>query len=383
MYNIFKYNYILYLQKTYNNKFSLSQNNKIIVLPPIIKKIGLNSYVCFFVINKNDTGNINRPIGLITVNKNKKIKIYDFNFFDFCQEQNFYKSYYNVSNNNFWPNKTPQNEEFLRICLQDLYKIYSKTNIFKGFYNNLYKKYLNNIKKFFPENYFSFYSQLQNNKIRPITEIDKNEREKYFNNFKKEEKEREKENNKIIKENKQTFFKFINKNLKIFIREEVLPSFKGHGTFSKLSFYNEIGNFLKNNNLEEYSNCYLPNISKEDLNINKQDVLNKLKVNIIKIYSKTIDSKYARNNNVDTLSKLLIVFLNCLLIEEIKKLYNSNFENEIAECKEIFKENISSISIEEVKDTLLNYYNNLCKDYLESNNKNFSNIFSAYLFIFN
>ena len=381
MYSVFKYNFILYLQKTYKNKFSLSLNKKIIVLPPILKKIGLKIYVCFFVINKNFNNDVNRPIGLICVSRNKKIKIYDFNEYDFCTENNFYKTYYNFSNKNFCLN-TPENEELLRIYLQNLYNIYSKLNIFKDFYNSDYKNYLSKIKNFFPEKFFNFYKLLQNNNIKQIGIQDNEERKIYYNQYLKEEKELAQKKEKLEEDNKQNFYNYINNNLKIFIREEVMPSFKSYGSFSKLSFYNEIGNFLKNNKLDEHYNCFNPELNNKELTQNKLEVLNKLKVSVIKIYSKTIDQKYYKNNNIDTLSKVLIVFLNCLLIEEINKSFSSNFEEEIKECKEIFNENINHITIEKVKETLQEYYKDLCNDYLESCSKNFSNIYYAYLFIF-
>ena len=124
MYSIFKYNYILYLEKNFTSKFTMSPTKKISVLPPVIKKIGLKNYVCFFVVNNNNN-QISRPIGLICVDRHKKIKIYDFNNYDFCHEYDFYKAYYNLNSNNFWPNKNIETEEFLRICLQDLYKIFT------------------------------------------------------------------------------------------------------------------------------------------------------------------------------------------------------------------------------------------------------------------
>ena len=92
--------------------------------------------------------------------------------------------------------------------------------------------------------------------------------------------------------------------------------------------------------------------------------------------------KFTTNSNVDTLSRILIVFLNCLLIEEIKKTYNKNFEEEISECKQIFDENIENLKIYEVKQNLQSLYNDLCEDYLQSDSSKFSDIFFCYLKIF-
>ena len=266
--------------------------------------------------------------------------------------------------------------------MQDLYKVYATQNIFKGIDQPEYEKYLAKIRRFFPAGFFKFYHLLQNNQIEAITNSTIIKRKKLLEQYKAEEKIRQIETAKTFEKNKAAFKKELKNKLQVFVREDVIPSFKDVGTYAKLLFYDEFGKMLKNLSIENQANCLDPNLSSLTLENNKSTFVNKLKVDIIKIYSKCIDNKYIKDSNIDTLSKILVVFLNSLLIEETNKLCMENFEQEIQEAKDIFKENINNIKIVEAKNTLENFYNNLCNDYNETKNKNFSNIYSAYLYIF-
>ena len=380
MYNIFKYNYISYLEGFLKKKFKLS-SGEIYVLPPIIKRVGLFFCVCFPVVNKNTNYTINRPIGLVCVNKNGKIKTYDFFNNDFCSETDFNKPYYNIFENNFWPNLLEESLEQFRINLQLLNKVFAKTNLITGYNKKDYKKYIDSIKILFPKNYFKFYTLLEQNKIEETTQNLLFERNQKLLVYKKQEEEKS-NNNNIIKSIELAFKKDIFKTLKKFTREEIIPSFKEIGTYSKLLFYKSFGNFIKNFNEKSYENCYSLSLSKKERENNKEKLINKLKVQIIKLYSKSIDTPHNKNNNIDTLSKILIVFLNCLLIEEKNKSCLKEFEEQINESREIFDENIKKIEIEEAKQNLEEFYNDLNNDYLQENKSKFSNLFSAYLFIF-
>lgn len=380
MYSVFKLNYMYQLEQSFKGKFGLPAN--IFVLPPIIKRLGLLYYVCFPVIESCENCSIKRPVGLICINKFEKIKVYNFNEYDFCSENNFYKEYYKITNTNFWPKKSLESEKLLRTNLLELNKIFLKTNLFLGVDEQKYSAYLNNIKTLFPNNYFRFYNLLQNNPILKITLETQQERNRYLEIFKQDEKIKEVERQTQINKNKNALSKELNNTLKVFIREDVMPSFRGIGSYSKLIFFNDVGKFLKKLDLNQYVNCTNPDLDAEELEKNKNALINKIKVEIIKIYSKSINNKYNKDVNADTLSKILIVFLNSLLIEEINRKCLPSFEQEITESKEIFDESINNVKIFEVKDTLEEFYSNLCNDYLESNKNNFSNLFHAYLFIF-
>jgi len=386
MINIFKYNNIIELEKKYQNYFKLA--NKITLLPPILKKIGIKYYICFMAVEMPNLKNyhlpIKRPIGLILFNKNLKEEMsFDLNDYEFCFSQNdFEKEYFLLEENeNFWPNKTDENEEKFKIILDKLLNICKKINLITK-PNDDYQKYINKIKDFIPDNYWIFYKNLMNNEIIPISKQQKNKREDAKLEHEQESLLNERSKNVLRKERKFIFLKKIRESSTSFVKKEIIPSLKGKGSYFKLEFFNAFGEFLKNQtkNISNYGSCFEPEIPQKIIDENIENATKKMKLEIIKIYSNIFQFK--KTTETEIVCKLLIIFLNSMLVEEIKNANISSFENQIEECIELFNEEIISIQNATQKGFLTNIFNSLCKDYQTANELDFSPIYFAYLNLF-
>lgn len=387
MSNIYKYNFVLELEKKYKDKFKFSNNKNITIMPPILKKIGLLYYLTFPVITdeNSELKNVARPIGLITINKNKKEKIFDMAEYEFCSNSDsFEKSYYVVDNNSpFWPNKTKENEEHYKVLLDLAQNLYFSSSLLKKPKQVFYDNYISKLKTFLPEEYWFFYEQLKENKINLITDEIKEKRKKAETKFVIERKKLE-EKTKIQKNNlKQTFKETLINNILNFLRKEVVPSLKGNGSYTKLLFYTELGKYIKNIDYSKFENCYNPLLSKVVLDKNINQAIEDVKFDILKIISKACKNIIYKNVAVDTLSKVLIVFLNSLLIEEIKNQAIPTFEDEIAECKAIYTEDNNRIKNIDAKKFLDKTFEALCNDYFVVDKNKLSDVFYGYLFVHN
>jgi len=352
-----------------------------------------NNYDCNNSNNKNNnkTNNlfisIKRPIGLILTTLNGKEKIIDFKDFDFSfNNSNFNKIYYyKDTKQDFWPNENENNIERYRIYLDYLQKIVADINFVKGVNKQNYQNYLNKIKTFFPEQYWCFYEDLQRNEILQVDENDLQER-KLLSEQSKIDSENEKRRLIYIQNNlKQNFTDKLKKDLITFTYNEILPLLKGKGSYTKLVFFNDLGKYFRDFNkvVNNYKMCYCPIISKEDIDKNILQAIEDENCEIVKIYARATKNPYCKINSIDALSKVMIVFLNALLLEEIHSCVINYAEEEILECKQIFTEDSERIKNEVAKKFLTNIYNELCKDYNTVEEKDLSNIYYAYLLLFN
>lgn len=388
MFSVYKYKFLEDMQVRHKNTFKLCQNETIEILPPILKKVGVIYYLAFMVVScdyKSEKKNIKRPIGLILLNKNGKgkEKIYDMAEYEFCpREINYNKDYYSlVSSPSFWPNKNERNIEYLRMCLQDLLKISNECNLFKKPNQTEYQNYLSRISRLFPANYWTFFEALEKNEIKEISEKDLYERkqeEKYFKQQQKLNKIKLAEQSKV---KQGLFYNQICKDLCAFCKKEIVSNLLGKGSYSKLQFYYLFGTKLREikSKLSDYINCYNPELPQSELDKNYNEELDKLKVKIIKLYSNATDNVFYKNILIDTLSKVLIIYLNALLLEDMHKKLIKTFEDEIKECIEIFEADNNKITNIEAKDFLTKIYTKLQKDYYEIDEDKYSNCFYAYL----
>ncbi|MBQ3047984.1 MAG: hypothetical protein IJD48_03105, partial [Clostridia bacterium] len=328
MYSFFKYKFIEELQTRHKNSFKMCTKNNIEILPPILKRIGVVYHLAFLVveIDPNDNKkNIKRPIGVITLNKNGrgKEKIYDMSKYEFCFDQiNYKKEYYSlVDSPSFWPNKNEKNIEFLKMCLQDLLKISNECNLLKKPNKIEYDNYLSRISKLFPANYWIFFEALQKNSFQELDEEDLNNRKKEEELYKKQQKENKIKIAELSQKKQMLFYNSLTYDLSKFCKDELVPNLQGKGSYCKLQFYYLFGNLLRKikPNLTEYLNCYNPELPQSELDKNYATSLDKLKVKLIKNYSKAIDNTICKNIAVDTLSKVLIIYLNALLLEDMHK----------------------------------------------------------------
>lgn len=388
MFSVYKYKFLEDLQVRHKNTFKMCQGDSIEILPPILKKVGVFYHLAFLVIDynsKNPSKSIKRPIGIILLNKNGKgkEKVFDMSQFEFCKKEiNYNKEFYSLTSSpSYWPNKNEKNIEFLRMCLQDLLKISKNCNMFKKPDKVDYQNYLARVSKLFPANYWIFFEALEQNEIEQISSYDLKKRKQEEYNYAEQLKLNRL---KVVEQNKikqNSFYKKLIEDISLFCKKEIIPNLLGKGSFSKLKFYQLFGAQLRKikYNLQDYLNCYNIELSQSELDKNYESQLNKLKVKIIKIYSKASDNNFGNNITIDTLSKVLIIYLNALLIEDIHKKLIKIFEDEIKECVEIFESDINKISNTEVKDFLTNIYTNLQKDYYEIDEDKYSDCFIAYL----
>ncbi|MBR4003346.1 MAG: hypothetical protein IKI95_04745 [Clostridia bacterium] len=329
--------------------------------------------------------NVARPIGIIIVNKKNKEKTFDMAEYEFCENlDSFKKSYYVVDNHSpFWPNKTKENEEHYKVLLDLAQNLYYSSSLLKKPKKVFYENYITKLKSFLPEDYWIFYEQLKSNKFSPVTEELKEKRKKAETEFLLEKKKLEEKTKEQKVKLKQKFKETLMNNVLDFIKKEVVTNLKGNGSYTKLLFYTELGKYARKIDYSKFENCYNPLLSKSVLNKNINQATEDIKFDILKIISKACKNIVYNNIAIDTISKVLIVFLNAMLIEEMKNEAIQTFEDEITECITIYKEDSHRIKNIDAKKFLDKTFENLCKDYYIVDKNELSDIFYGYLFVHN
>ncbi|NCB48399.1 MAG: hypothetical protein EOM55_02065 [Clostridia bacterium] len=345
-YTIFKLSYILYLQKKYYPTFKLGEEN-IYVLPPILKRRGLFFSLAFPVAKRFDKNTISRPVGVILVNKNAKEKFYDMSDYEFTNFSQDFKKKYTY--------KTYE-QEYLKVTLHLLLSCYPKFSVIKT--KDYTEKYLARLKNSFDEKFWNFYEDLQSNKITLISSKVIDERKLSLNNNCQKTYKKLKIKEKIKKK--------VDFELKNFVRNEIWNTFKNKNAFSKLTFLDLLGATLK----------------KKFEFIDKNDLLKQKKFEVVKNYAKSVNLLKVENENINYLSKLLIIFLNSMLIEEKENKVIESFEVQIKDSCALFDEDLPKIEDIKIRKIISSYKEQLIKDYSTVDKKYLSNVFSAYLFLF-
>ena len=116
---------------------------------------------------------IKRPIGLISINlKSGKKTIFDLKEYEFCYKRDDFEV--EIFDMNFYkdllPNSNFKIEEKLKIALETLQKVCSKISLFSKIDQEEYNIYLSKIQSLIPDNFWYFYSNLQNNNISNISQ---------------------------------------------------------------------------------------------------------------------------------------------------------------------------------------------------------------------
>lgn len=345
-YTIFKLSYILYLQKKYYPTFKLGNEN-VYVLPPVLKRKGLFFSLAFPVAKRFDKNTISRPVGVILVSKKGKEKSFDMSNFEFTNySQDFERKY---------TYKTYQ-QEHLKVTLHLLLSCYPKFSIFAT--KKYSSKYLPLLKQSFDEEYWNFYEDLISNRISKISNNVYNDRKFVIENGSQKNHKKKKCNEKIKKE--------VDFELKNFVKNEIWGYFKDKNAFYKLAFLDLLGEVLRND--YDFSN--------------KEQIIEKQKYEIAKAYAKAVNILKIETENIDFVSKLLIIFLNSMLIEEKEKKVIEYFETQIKDSCNLLDSNLKKIKDKKIKNILSSIYSLLKNDYSVVDKKEFSNIFFAYLFLF-
>lgn len=390
MFNVYKYKYVSELEQKYQNHFKFCSTNKITLLPPVLKKVGIIYYLAFLVIEDNleKTKMVKRPIGVILINKNTKGKeqVFDFSEYEYCENKdNFEHIYYTVdSYSPLWPNKNEENKESFKIILDTLRNIASETNIIKKPKKELYELYLNKIKNIIPVEYWDFYEQLNKNEISPIDKTIEIKRKIAKNDNKLLLEYKSKEQSQIIEKRKFEFKDKVLNKVCEFTKKELIPTLKGKGSYTKLIFFDLLGKtlrkFIKESNT--YENCFKTNLTESTINTNTEKIIDQIKFEVVKDYSKACKNVAYGIISIDTISKVLIVFLNAMLVEEIENTILPIYEDEIAECIQIFNEDKEKIKNIDAKNFLTQIFNSLSKDYYTVDEQNLSDIYYAYSSVF-
>lgn len=320
----FSLSYLISLQNKYKNSFS-STKNEIIVLPPIVNKKKKEIY--YFVAEKICNDKITRPIGIIKINYNGIESIINLSNYYFTNySKDFTKQYeYDLDR-----------QEDIKILLQNLYKLNMKKE------SNL-NDYFNLLEKVLSKQYIQFYLDILNNEIKPIFK-DLTKKDFFIDNEKSKNEDLKLQISNFVKEN--------------IIKDSQTKSIE------KIIFFDNLG-------------AYLKNLQKSQKEISVREV----KFEILKIYSIMKTKIEEITLQEEFIAKLLIMFLNSLLIRQIKKQLIEKYEQNIYYTSSIFEEEIDKIENKKRKDYLKDIFSQLQQD-----SKKFSiscNIAFGYTYIFN
>ncbi len=334
-YQCFRLNYIMYLQKKYYTEFK-KWNSKILILPPVFKRTGLNILLCFPIAKWFDDDNISRPIGVVTVNKQGAETLYNLQDYEFSFENQDFDFRYPYS---------LKSQEAIKVALD---KIYSSLSLPNGKQKKeKVKEYENRLKDLLPDEYFAFYRDLKSNQILPISD--------YIKKIRKNSARRQ--------DAKSDYGEKLRKEISKFIKKDLLSNLKNYPSFAKLQFYKNLGKYLK-------KSTYFYDFNRE---------FETKKYDIIKMISIILSNNFSSTMQEDFISKVLLMTLNALLLKSKNKKLDE-VESDLQNYKEIFEEEIDQVENEDKKIKLKEFFSDLENDKL---GKNQSDIFFAYLYIFN
>ncbi len=344
-YNYLKLNFILELQKKYNSNFSMF-TDKIFVLPPIFKKININYYLCFPVTKMLDEFSlthplkISRPIGVVLVSKNGKETIYNMSEYDFTSlSRDFNIPYlYNI-----------ERQEEIKSCLDML--SFSFPKLSREQKKAKLNIYFEKLQSLLSKEYINFYFDLKNNSFIKISNI---------------KQQNQNLNNNIQLSDYKSKIKI---NISAFVKKDILANAQMNISYYKLLFFDNLGKHLREFNFS----------------FNYENDLSKLKFDILKIFSKIVNKIQNIELQVDFISKILIMIMNSLLVEQKKRRKIEKFEKDLYNYYSIFNDEIINIDKmnNEKKEYLTQIFKDLQKDYNLKKGEKYSNIFFGYLYVFN
>ena len=346
--NYLKLSFILELQKKYNKDFSMF-TKEIFVLPPIFKKGKLKYFLCFPVVKMLSNFNVNlplsisSPIGVICINKQGEEKVL-----------NILNSDLNIGKNLSFDKKYTyhiENQETIKTSLDSL-SAGLKTSSLR-LKKEQFDSYIQNLKTLLDKDYWQFYEALKKAEF-----VKKNSDEKVATLIKKNDDEELKNYRQSIK-----------KEFSLFVKTEILPYVHNNTSFYKIKFFDELGKLIRNIN-------FTFNFEK-DLKLMKNEA--------VKLIAKLLNKMKNNSLQIDFLSKVLVMIINAMLVEQKKKKVIQKFEDDLYNYFSIFKDESKVIPKNEEEDHnfLLGIYNDLTKDYNKKPGEKYSNIFFAYLYIFN
>ena len=375
MFRIYRYFDIIQMEEKYANNFAgLNPSRKIAILPPIFRASGKKLILAYPVVSqpkyKDGHAGITRPIGFILRDRKtgEIIQIECCDKFDVWPEKlDFEIEYYDLEMHDFyWPNRNHENEEKFRTALEKLYKANRTINIFGKINKEYYEEYIEEIKLFFTDRFWWFYEKLETGEIVSVDEKLINKREK----AKLDHEERVKEINlKTAVEqafNHEKLIKEVKEDLVDYIKKDVLPTLKNKGDATRILFYNELGKIFKSlSNDLDCKNCYDTRLSSKARNENKEKLISKFKIDIIKKFSRACVTPLNNLPAVCNSCVAMFVFLNTMMLEEIKQEVTDESKAMIEKCINTLNKYLSQISNNQIREELSDLAELICRDYFE------------------
>ncbi len=389
MFRIYRYFDIIQMEEKFAEKFaSFNPTRKIAILPPIFRNVNRKIMLAYPVISqpkyKDGHAGVTRPIGFILRDRKtgEIFQIESCENFDFCPDKlDFQVEYYDLEmHTSYWPNRTNENEERYRTALEKLYKANRTISVFGKINQEVYQKYIDEIKTLFTDRYWQFYEKLESGNIVAVDDVLRKEREK----AKHEHEERMKEIN--LKTAVQQAFdheklvKTVQDKIVEYVKKDVLPTLKYKGDATRILFYNELGKIFKNlfDGLD-CKNCYDTRLTTKAREENTEKLVSKLKIDIIKKFSRACVTPLNSVVAVCNVCKTMIIFLNTMMLEEIKKQVTEESKATIEKCINTLNKYLSQVSNNQIREELSDLAELLCRDYYETTNeKDLSDLYVGY-----
>lgn len=378
MYTMYKYGDILQMESSLAKHFTdMSVSKKIVICPPVLKKYGMGYVLAYLVMPEpleiaNRSG-VRRPIGVIYRHKKNKriLKIISCKNQEFTtNHDSFEHAYYDLEDYpDFWPNRTRENEEQFRLALEQLFRVVSKMSPFNGYDKEQYASYKNRIKSLFPLGYFYFFTALEQNEFKPVTNEIARVREQARQSYQHEADHRQQVIKKETEEQRLKFLKEISASIQLFVRREIMPSLKKKTPYTKLDFYEYLGKTIKKLYVDthEFENCYSPTLSVKQRQKYTEILLETIKVNLIKTYAKACAKPLINDENANNIATIFIKMLHIMALQEKVGKDNDKIREDMSELMQEFKEELKNTETVAAKNELNTYFNMLYKDYYEAN----------------
>lgn len=327
MYSLYKYHEILSMEEEYEDVFrAINPCEKIDILPPVLKHYKGKLVLAFLVIPQPQNNNrhlaVYRPIGAILrkLKSRKIVKIVNCAEEEFAPKYNdFSLEFYDLeSHPDYWPNRSPENEEKFRVALEKLLKLV-QTSRFGVYRKKLYQDYLDMVYSMFSPEYLLFFDAIAKNQITPLDESLLYQREL----AKKEHTiKMQKLKDKFADDTAYARQKFIGKmktQLQFFIRKEILPTLKNKPGYTKLDFYKFTGKLYKDiiTNDSAYIGCYDATLTVKAQEENLEELIEKSKVSLIKTYAKACVNPINTDDAINDVSNEIIKFMDTMLLQEV------------------------------------------------------------------
>ncbi len=376
MYSLYKYHEILEMEKEYQEHFAeINPCKAISVLPPVIRTYKGSHVLAFLVIPQPENHNhhlaVYRPIGAILrkIKSRKVVRIINCAEEEFIPSRNdFMIEYYDLeSHPEYWPNRTPDNEETYRVALEKLLKV-ALTMKFGIYRKKLYYEYLNMIFTLFIDEYKVFFEAIAKN---PITRI--NDEILYQRELAKKEHslKLQKLKTKAAEDTAlsyKAFIKNIKEHLSHFIRKEILPTLKNKPGYTKLDFFRFVGKMYRDlmTNDSKYLKCYDTTLTAKALDANQEDLKEKLKVSLIKTYAKACVKPLNTDENVNDVCNEIIKFMDTMLQQEVTQNVTDKSKEIIKMTMVKIERMINRMPVQHSKEEMLDVYEAIKNDYFNA-----------------